>query len=63
MLPQIRISPHTSKKLLAGGNRPGLFSEASNPHPLLAPFYSALAGLTFFFVLMFCEVTLLSQIL
>jgi len=63
MMPQIRISLHSSKKLLAGGNRPGLFSEAFYPHPLLAPFYSALAGLTFFFVLIFCEVTLLSQIL
>ena len=63
MLPKIRISPHSSKKIQAGGNRLGLLSEASDPHPLLAPFYSALAGLIFFFVLIFCEVTLLSQIL
>jgi hypothetical protein len=62
MSAQIRITPHTSKKILAGGSRLGIFSEASDPHPLLAPLFSALAGLTFFFVLMFCEITLLTHI-
>jgi len=62
MLPQTRILPKTSKKILSGSSRPGLFSHDSKPHPLLAPFYSAVAGLTFFFLLMFFQVTLLAHI-
>lgn len=62
MLSQTRILPKTSKKILSGSSRPGLFSYDSKPHPLLAPFYSAVAGLTFFFLLMFFQVTLLAHI-
>jgi hypothetical protein len=62
MLPQIKITPNTSKTTLTGGSRQGIFSEASEPHPLLDPLSSALAGLTLFFVLMFCEITLLIHI-
>ena len=62
MLPQTRILPKTPKKILSGSSRPGLFSHDSKPHPLLAPFYSAVAGLTFFFLLMFFQVTLIAHI-
>jgi len=62
MLSQTRILPKTSKKILSGSTRPGLFSHDSKPHPLLAPFYSAVAGLTLFFLLMFFQVTLLAHI-
>ena len=62
MLSQTRILPKTSKKILSGSSRPGLFSHDSKPHPLLAPFYSAVAGLTFFFLLMFFQVTLLAHV-
>ena len=62
MLSQTRILLKTSKKVLIGNSRPGLFSHDPKPHPLLAPFYSALAGLTFFFLLMFFQVTVLAHI-
>ncbi|GIS37512.1 MAG: hypothetical protein Ct9H90mP9_5420 [Pseudomonadota bacterium] len=41
---------------------PGFIFPHSKPHPLLAPFYSAVGGLTFFFLLMFFQVTLLAHI-
>jgi hypothetical protein len=58
---QIKITHHTYKKILVKESRQGIFPGISNSHPLLAPFYSALAGLTFFFVLMICEITLLTH--
>ena len=62
MLPQTRILPKTPKKILSGSSRLGLFSYDSKPHPLLAPFYSAVAGLTFFFLLMVFPGTLVAHI-
>ena len=48
MLSHTRILPKTSKKILSGSSRQGLFSHDSKPHPLLAPFLFRGRGFDFF---------------